>query len=291
MEAGKAAMSGVFSYIMGPGLIPQLLLTVVALVVFYSVVTAIETVVDGIKAFDRQTTVLMADTTNSQQMILQKPNSGSPMIYPSNNEVNGMEFSYSMWIYINPETFEQRAAIPSSCKAAGNTATPASDAVRLKHIFHKGNKDGWPLMAPGLYCLGDRNTLRLYMNSLIKPENYVDIPNIPIGKWFHLVIVLKGKYLDVYINGNVAVRHEFNTVPKLNYGNIYVMMPIKTATENFNLDGAAKGMVSRLKYYAYAVTYADIDSLEREGPSKKIISNTFTEIPPYFHDDWWVTRY
>ena len=101
------------------------------------------------------------------------------------------------------------------------------------------------------------------------------------------------------MNGNVAVRHEFDAVPKLNYGNVYVLAPItfpKTPEEranvrNFSVDGAAKGMVSRLKYYAYGITYADIDSLVREGPSKKIISNTYTEVPPYFHDDWWVTRY
>ena len=260
-------------------------------IVISAVNAAIETVVTAVKTFDRQSTILMQDTTGSQQLVVQKPDSGSPLIYPSTNEVNGMEFSYSMYLLISPETFEEHNT--------GTCGKLDTSKTMLKHIFHKGNKDGWPLMAPGLYCEGSKNTLRLYMNSSLKPETYVEIPNIPVGKWFHLVIVLKGKYLDVYINGNVAVRHEFTTVPKLNYGNVYILYPVKfpknagdsQVSTNFAVDGAAKGMVSRLKYYAFALTYSDIDGLYREGPSKKIISNTFTEVPPYFHDDWWVTRY
>jgi hypothetical protein len=59
----------------------------------------------------------------------------------------------------------------------------------------------------------------------------------------------------------------------------------------FKLDGPMKGMISRVKYYAYALNYSQIDGLYREGPSKVIVSSTFNEKPPYFRDDWWVTKY
>jgi hypothetical protein len=271
MESGNLA-TNIIGYITGPGLVPQLLLTVIIVLAFYTVVTMIETIVQAVQRLDRQTTVLFEDTVNSRQTIVQEPGADS-LLYNSENELNGMEFTYSMYLFINPETFEAN--------------TPG-----MKHIFHKGSKSSFPLMAPGLFVDGKVNTLRLYMNSTTAWDNFVEIPNIPIGKWFHLVVTQKGKYLDVFVNGNVTVRHEFKAVPKLNYGHIYVMDPIKFTKDNFAVDGAMKGMVSRLKYYAYALNYSQIDSLYREGPSKVILATAaFKEAPPYFHDDWWVTKY
>ena len=285
-------INNVYDYFLGPGLISQLLLTIVLLIVFYTVVTALESIVGTFTKLDRNSTVLFDATTPDQQVIPQNP-SASSLIYNSENEVHGMEFSYSMYLFINPQTFEQSV----SAGTCGNGSSSNTNA--LKHIFHRGTKEGFPLMAPGLFVEGSKNTLRLYMNSSTKWDNYVEIPNTPIGKWFHLVIVQKGKYLDVFINGNIVVRHEFITVPKLNYGNVYVLYPVKfpkagsdtSVAPNFIVDGAAKGMVSRLNYFAYALGYSQIDSLYREGPSKKIVSNSYTEIPPYFNDSWWVTKY
>jgi hypothetical protein len=279
-------------YVIGPGLIPQILLTVVAILVLYAVITVAESIVETFKKFDRQTTVLLQDTTTGKQLIPQT-NDSDAIIYNSENEVNGMEFTYSMYLFISPETFEETVSA-GQCNGKRKQQT-----TFLKHIFHKGSKDGFPLLAPGLFVEGNKNTLRLYMNSTTKWDNYVEIPNIPIGKWFHLVISMKGKYLDVYVNGNVTVRHEFDTVPKLNYGHVYVMYPVKFPKNtgdmgiktDFRVDNAAKGMVSRLKYYSYALNYSQIDSLYREGPSKKIVSTSYAEKPPYFHDSWWVTKY
>lgn len=279
------------SYVTGAGLIPQILFTLIAILVLYSIITIVETIIDNIVRFNRQTAILFKDTTPSQQMILQSPNSGSPLIYNSMNETNGMEFSYSMYLFINPETFET-----TSMNTCGGTTE--TDVTKLKHIFHKGTKDVFPLLAPGLFVDGSKNTLRLYMNSATKWDNYVEIPNIPVSKWFHIVISLKGKYLDVYINGNVTVRHQFNVVPKLNYGNVYIMNPARfpknptdIVNKQYQVDGPMKGMVSRMKYYAFALNYSQIDQLYREGPSKKIVSQSYSETPPYFRDDWWVTKY
>lgn len=287
MEYASTALS----FVMGDGLVSQILFTVLCLLVLYAVITIIEGVVEQFTKLDRQSTVLFSDTTSARQFIEQAPGADK-LIFNSENEVNGMEFSYSMYLMISPETFE--ATVSDTCGGTQN-----QNKTRLRQIFHKGSKDGFPLLAPGLFVHGNKNTLRLYMNSATKWDNYVEIPNVPIGKWFHMAIVLKGKYLDVFVNGNVTVRHEFPTVPKLNYGNVYVLTPLKfpkyssdtVDVGNYAVDGAAKGMVSRLKYYSYALNYSQIDSLYREGPSKKIVSASFTEVPPYFHDDWWVNKY
>jgi hypothetical protein len=60
---------------------------------------------------------------------------------------------------------------------------------------------------------------------------------------------------------------------------------------DFRVDQAMNGMVSRLKYFAYGLNYSQIDALYREGPSKKIVSKSYNQTPPYFYDNWWVTKY
>jgi hypothetical protein len=147
--------------------------------------------------------------------------------------------------------------------------------------------------------MGNTNTLRIYQNTSTAWNSFVEVPNIPVGKWFHLVITMKGKFMDVFVNGNIAVREEFATVPKLNFGNVYLLSPITFPVNpntplqlgDYKVDGAAVGMVSRVKYFAYAANYAQIDSLYREGPSKKIVSKTYSQTPPYMYDNWWVTRF
>ena len=111
---------------------------------------------------------------------------------------------------------------------------------------------------------------------------------------------MKGKFMDVYINGNVVARKQFETVPKLNVGTAYIMSNQKFPNSNnrglqtdFVVGGAMKGMVSRLTYYAYALNYAQIDDVYRKGPSSVIVNpvTTSANVPPYMHDDWWVTKY
>jgi len=134
--------------------------------------------------------------------------------------------------------------------------------------------------------------------------NYVDIPNVPVGKWFHFVVTMKGQFMDVYLNGNIVARKELTTVPKINYGSVFVLeeriFPDASISSSsgpspnlmgMRFEGAMKGMISRVKYYAFAMNYSQIDELYREGPSKKIESPSFSQMPPYLRDEWWVTRY
>ena len=86
----------------------------------------------------------------------------------SMNERTGIEFSYSLYMYINSSTF------------TGNSS--------FKHVFHKGYSTSWPLMGPGVFVHGDTNTLRVMMNTYKNPYTYADVKNIPVQKWFHLVL-------------------------------------------------------------------------------------------------------
>ena len=292
-QGAQAYAQGALSYVMGPGLVPQILLVVVIMIAANTIISIVETIVNTLQKQSQLSTTIHNDTLTDKWTVVQNPTSDDPLIYNSTNEPTGMEFSYSMWLFIDPKTFE--AARSQQCARGTNVNTAA-----MKHIFHKGNKSGFPLLAPGIFVKGDTNTLRIYMNTTTAWDNYVEVPNIPIGKWFHLVITMKGKFMDVFVNGNIAVRQEFETVPKLNFGNVYVLTPITFPARSnaaqlgdFKVDGAAVGMVSRIKYFSFASNYSQIDSLYREGPSKTITAskNVFAQKTPYMQDDWWVTRY
>jgi len=293
-QTAQGYAQGAMTYVMGSGLVPQILLVVLIMIVLNTVISMVETVINTLQKQSQLTTVLQNDTVVDRMTIIQKPDSDDPLIYNSTNEPNGMEFTYSMWLFIDPKTFEAHRS--QQC----GSGTDVSKTT-LKQIFHKGNKSGFPLLGPGIFVKGETNTLRIYMNTSMAWDNHVEVNNVPVGKWFHLVITVKGKFMDVFINGNISVREEFNAVPKLNFGNVYVLTPItfpqnagvKIHNGDYKVDGAAVGMVSRIKYYAFASSYAQIDTLYREGPSKTIVTsnNVFAQKAPYMQDDWWVTRY
>jgi hypothetical protein len=290
------SLQGFKSFVMGPGFIPQILLVLIILTVLSTIFSIVDICATAVKRFDRQTAVVLENTHTKSVVIPQNVNSADdenyPLLYPSVNERNGLEYSFSFHAFIDPESFQ-----PVVSDTCGNTQS--QESVGLRHIFSKGNRNFFPLMSPGVFLHADKNTIRVIMNSEGNWGNYVDIPNIPVGKWFHIVISVKGQFMDVYLNGNIAARKEFNSVPKINFGSIYVLQDRKfpesgspsTAMNGMKFVGAMKGMVSRLHYYAFALNYSQIDSLYRQGPSKKIESPSFSQMPPYFRDEWWVTKY
>jgi Concanavalin A-like lectin/glucanases superfamily len=275
------------------GLIPQIVITIIVVIIMHALIAVIENVVEAIQKFRRLKVEVFPYTYPSKggkdgaQEFIQKANGPNPLMWPSDNELNGMEFSYSSHIYVEKDNFDG-----------------APDEYRV--VFYKGSKNGpGRNMAPGVFMNANTNKMRIYMASTGAQEP-VEISNIPINKWFHLAIVMKGKHLDVFVNGNIVTRHDFATVPVLNYSTLYLLSTgdsnptpqnptvlFGDSTYKLKLIGAMQGMVSRLNYYSYAMSFSEIDSAMSVGPSSKIIT-TATDSknrPPYLHDSWWVTNY
>lgn len=184
----------------------QLIETFVITLVFSISMQILESSFQQLKRYQKMAVDMFPLTYDSPQTYPQDPGSGYEILEPSKDERNGTEFSYSCFISVQPDNF-------------------TGERNTFKHVFHKGSKGVFPLMAPGVFFKSDTNTLRVYMNSSMNWNNFVDIANIPLKKWFHLVVMVKGKALDVYINGNLANRFKFTDLPKLNYGGFYVMLP------------------------------------------------------------------
>ena len=277
----------------GTDSLSQVLFGVVLVIVVYLSLATGEYLYKSITRMYQDRIELFSDTFVSGPMtysITQDPNlSDSKTIYPSDNQRSGIEFSYSLFIYVKSETF--------------NTT---DSSTTLYHILHKGYGQMYPLMGPGLFCLSNSNTLRVFMNCYDTWNSYTDIPNIPVDKWFHVVVSCKGNVLYVYINGNLKTKMTLsnNSPPYHNYGNVYafssrkqtltttITPSIDEATTGSSLvfNGPIKGMISRVYYFAYALTYSEIQTLVNVGPSQVINGNENMTISPYLSDTWWTNK-
>ena len=194
---------------------------------------------------------LIDGMVDAKQMLVfhQDPNSGNRgTIYRSVNETKGIEFTWSVWIYIeNLQYLEER----------------------YKHVFYKGNSNleenglNFPNNCPGLYIAPHTNSLVVMMNTYNVINEEITIPDIPLNKWVNVIIRCKNTTLDVYINGTITRSVQLSGVPKQNYGDVFVAA-----------NGGFDGKISNLWYYNYALGTADIQNISNIGPNTTIASSS-----------------
>lgn len=168
-------------------------------------------------------------------------------IYRSVNERDGLEFTWSVWIYINSLQYLQG---------------------QYKHIFYKGNSNlaenglNFPNNAPGLYLAPNNNELIVIMNTFDVINEEITIPNIPLNKWLNVIIRCQNKTFDVYVNGTIARSLKLTSVPKQNYGDVFVGM-----------NGGFDGYISNLWYYNHALGTAAIQNIANNGPNTRMLGS------------------
>ena len=81
------------------------------------------------------------------------------------------------------------------------------------------------------------------------------IENIPIGRWFHLALVVENQSAIIYIDGKLKQTIVFQSPIRMNDGHIYLTN-----------DGGYKGLLSQLKYYNNPLFYKEINKIYNQGP-------------------------
>jgi hypothetical protein len=185
-------------------------------------------------------------------------------IYRSNNQRDGLEFTWSVWIFINDLQYMQGS---------------------YKQVFYKGNNQvqsngmNSPNNAPGLYIAPNTNALVVVMNSYDKVNEELTIPDIPLNKWVNVIIRCQNTTLDVFVNGTITRSMTLSGVPKQNYGEVYVAM-----------NGGFDGFISNLWYYNRALSTVEITSISSRGPSTKVAKGSDvnnTKSPNYLSLRWY----
>ena len=208
----------------------------------------------------------MINASTEMLVISQDPNDkSSKTIYRSINESQGLEFTWSVWIYIN--------------EINTNAPTP------YQHVFSKGNYGlGTNNLynfnnAPGLYISNNTNSMYVVMDTYTAPSNPnsgLEIPDVPLNKWVNVIIICKNNTLDVYINGIITKSEDLEGIPKQNYGDVYI-----AANNGFN------GYISNLWYYNYALGTLAIQNLVKKGPDTTMKNNMILKDPNYLSLRWY----
>ena len=177
----------------------------------------------------------------------------------SNNQKTGLEFTWSVWLYITDLT---------------NSSDTTKNPTKYQHVFSKGEspfgEDGIAKVnnAPGLYISPGNNELHIVMNTTgpnSSADAIADIANIPLKKWVHVAIRMENTMMDIYINGVIAERTVLQYVPKQNYNNVLVCQ-----------NGGFSGNLSNLRYYDKALSVIQITNIVYWGPNVTTPSITST---------------
>lgn len=241
-----------------------------------------------------QTVKLLDGMINANSMkVINQDITQSPtmLVTQSSNKEGGIEFTWSVWIFIN--TLE-------------NSGSPENI---FHNVFFKGNYNPYsgtdsnctglniPNNGPGLYIVNDKSTthsasLQVLMDTFQQSSSYlvgdnckvanpVIVPHIPLNAWVNAVIRCKGNVLDVYINGVIANSITLVGVPKQNYGNVYV-----AANGGFN------GNIASLTYMNHGATNKEIWDIFQKGPNTKELDpnmNSFST-PNYISFNWYMAN-
>jgi len=188
---------------------------------------------------------------NRAILVRQDPTNSKAVPLPrSNNKTSGIEFTWSVWLFIN---------------SVGTNITETNTS--FQHIFHKGNNsyngsDGIALLnnGPGVYLSKNTDpTIRVKMDTVVaNAPAIIDINNIPLKKWFHLLLRVQNTSLDVYVNGVISAHVIMDNVPKQNYYDVFVCDR-----------GGFDGSLSDLRYYASALDIFSISAIVSRGPNLK----------------------
>ena len=194
----------------------------------------------------------LIDGTVGNLRIPQDPSQANAVtIIRSVNDTGGIGITWSVWLYIKEKRYP-------------------TDGVTWRHVFNKGSRtpiakgDTKGIMSPnngpGLYLKGDYSGIRVVMSTFNNPNTSVDVENIPINKWFNVIIRVENTVLDVFINGDLAQRLPLNSVPFQNYGDV-----------NVAINDGFKGVISSLRYYNTALGTRAIANIVSEGPKLNVI--------------------
>lgn len=201
--------------------------------------------------------------------ISQDPNNKSSItILRSENEKDGIEFTWSVWLYLNG----------------------FQDSSSYHHVFNKGNVSTstptgnfpgttTPNNAPGLYINPNYDGFRVIMNSFNNPyQEVIEVTDLPMTKWINIVIRVQDKNCDIYVNGRLVKRRVMTEVVKQNYDDVHV-----------SLNGGFSGYLSNLTYYNRSISITEIQDIISVGPNLKPVSKALdlTDSKPRYLSNRW----
>jgi hypothetical protein len=93
-------------------------------------------------------------------------------------------------------------------------------------------------------------------NILLDDNSCITVENIPLQRWFHLVVVVNTSSVEVYVDGKLYKTLVLQSPVKLNSGGLYS-----------GLNDGYDGMINELRYFPHALRYIDVYNMYTRGPT------------------------
>ena len=151
----------------------------------------------------------------------------------------GVQFTLSTWIYISDWNMvannKNRQIVRWMDKTGGLNLSIDS----MKNSIHCSWKSK--------YISAKNRGSNDYFNSMT-------VDNIPLQKWLNVVVILDGRYLDLFINGKL-------------YKSKLLDVPPTIAQRKMDLcpSGGFPGFISNVKYFNRALNHAEVIALFKQG--------------------------
>ena len=228
---------------------------------------------------------------------------GSIPIYRSNDQYNGIEMTWSSWIYIDDPTYLQ-----TTDNTYNTVFVKGSNSKSIQTMGVIGNQRGGTFRnsnAPGVYLQPEysvtsstfqsppTNSNLIKMNLVIMVDIFpfrdpnsdttiynqkIIIEGIPIKKWVSIIMRFSTQnILDVFINGSLQQRVKLYNTVRQNYDDVFI-----------NPDGGFDGFLSNLRYYDYSIGTFEINQIVSAGPNLTMPddSNLKNSNPYYLSTKW-----
>lgn len=216
-------------------------------------------------------------------MFSQDPNAAdsTEIITRSSNQPGGIEFTYSLWMYLKgvPTTTDKNTKHKNT-----------KDTNTKHHVFHKGsaihNNGNIITKCPHIYLTypttgsNDSPQVKLHVEintyRNITQLDHPTVSNFPVNKWVNVIVCVNQFSMNVYINGSLAQSYDFKgDIPKQNYGDVFMCM-----------NNGYKGYLSKVKYYDRFIDYNEIHNIMMAGPAPPPTETL--DKPTYLAYDFWM---
>jgi hypothetical protein len=279
--SSKGAMDASSEFLDSNSMIAKFVFILLVLIVFMFFLNLGVALVSYLATPSRNPYIIHGTLSGTEYTIFpQDPASTNAIVYRSNNRAGGAEFTWALWLKADT------LPVDTNYHTIFVKGTDDyNDATSDKGIAKVNN-------GPGLYLsktnnLADMSGQQLqltYIMDVVSPDQKMQvsslkkvISNIPIGKWFHVAMRLQNKVLDCYINGVIVERMSFGDyIPKQNYD------PIIYAG-----NGGFSGSISNLRYYDYAMSVFEINSVVYYGPNLRSASGASSSYFDYLGQSWY----
>ena len=162
-------------------------------------------------------------------------------------------FTYSFWLFIDDWNYR-----------FGEEKT-----VFVRH--GKTSSDSSPKVSLGTYENNLNIALSTYAGSDATGESHnCNISNIPLQKWFNVIISVYGRTLDVYLDGKLVRTCVLPGTAKVDSGKPIVLFPGSSGGDS---DAGFGGKLSNFEYWPNATNPQEAWNIYRQGYGSNIFGN------------------